>query len=146
MQLSTGRRSPRIATSRGRRKDATTMTPAHRGRAATGQGSCSLIQSVAVSTCCQFWFAEWAPVRDLNAAEPETAVAEYRDTARQGRREDGTTVDSAYRGRAASGLGFLYCTWSRGPGRACGTRCSAFAESSRSGGKTRPHTDAAAVP
>ena len=56
----------------GRRKDGTTVTPAHRGRAASGQASCSLIQLAAVSTCCQFWFTErgtcagsqcrWVPV------------------------------------------------------------------------------------
>ena len=59
------------------------MTPAHRGRAASGQASCSLIQLAAVSTCCPHWFTERAPVRDPNAAEPQPAVAKYRDTARQ---------------------------------------------------------------
>ena len=39
----------------------------------------------------------------------------------------------------------LLCSWSRGPGRTRGTRCSAFAESSRSCGSTRPRTDAAAT-
>ena len=39
----------------------------------------------------------------------------------------------------------LLCSWSRGPGRGRGTRCSAFAESSRSCGSTRPRTDAAAT-
>ena len=34
------------------------MTPAHRGRAASGQSSCSLSNLAAVSTCCQFWFTE----------------------------------------------------------------------------------------
>ena len=43
----------------------------------------------------------------------------------------------------------LLCTWSRGPGRPRGTRCSAFAEKlhvfARSSGSTRPRTDAAAT-
>ena len=34
------------------------MTPAHRGRAASGQSSCSLCNLAAVSTCCPFWFTE----------------------------------------------------------------------------------------
>ena len=50
------------------------------------------------------------------------------------RRRNVTTP--ACRGRVASGQGSLYCTWSRGPDRAHGARCSAFAESSRSCGTT----------
>ena len=55
MQLSTGRRSPRTATSRGRppqrRND-------HDPRIPRRQAAAYLIQSAAVSTCCPFWFTE----------------------------------------------------------------------------------------
>ena len=74
-----------------RRKNGTTMTPTHRGLSASGQASCSLIQSAAVSTCCQFRFTErgtcagsqcrWAPAGGCQ-------VPRHREA---GRREDGTS-------------------------------------------------------
>ena len=81
--------------------------------------------------------------RCANAAEHRPAVAKNRDTARQAAAKTERHDPRILRkGRPGS----LYCTWSRGPGRARGTRFFAFAESNRSGGKTRPRTDAAATP
>ena len=120
----------------GRRKDGTTMTPAHRGRAASGQASCSLIQSAAVSACCQLWFIEKGHLCGIplplspSRRVPSTATPRGRPP----RRRNVTTP--ACCGRVALGQGSLYCTWSRGPDRAHGTICSAFAESSRSCGTT----------
>ena len=77
-----------------------------------------------------------------NAAEHRPAVAKYRDTARQAAAKT-ERHDPRILRKGRPGQGSLYCTWSRGPGRARGARGSAFAESSRSSGSTRPHTDAA---
>ena len=85
MQLSTGRRSPRTATSRSRppqrRNDHDPRTP-RKGRLRPGKLQLNPIR-------CSFHllpilvYRKGAPVRDLNAAEPQPAGAKYRDTARQ---------------------------------------------------------------
>ena len=85
MQLSTGRQSPRTATSRGRppqkRNDHDPRTP-RKGRLRPGKLQLNPIRS-SFHLLPILVYRKGAPVRDLNAAEPQQAVAKYRDTARQ---------------------------------------------------------------
>ena len=67
MQLSSvakasGRQVPRHREA-GRRKHGTTMTRRTPRKGRLRPGKLQLIQSAAVSTCCQFWFTEKAPVQ-----------------------------------------------------------------------------------
>ena len=95
-----GRQKPRHREA-GRRKDGTTMTPAHRGRAASGQSSCSFSNSLQFPPAAHSGLPKGAPVRHPNAAEPQPTVAKYRETARQA----AAKTDPACRGRVASGQG-----------------------------------------
>ena len=82
----------------GRRKDGTTMTPAHRGRTASGQSSCSFSNSLQFPPAAHSGLPKGAPVRDPNAAELQLAVAKYRDTARQAARRRNVTTPAVAEG------------------------------------------------
>ena len=124
MQLSTGRRSPRTATSRGRppqrRNENDSRTP-RKGRLRPGKLQLNPIR-------CSFHLLPILVYRKGHLCRIPMPLA--------GRREDGTSRPQHAAEGSPQGQGSLYCTWSRGPGRARGTRCSAFAESSRSCGTT----------
>ena len=133
MQLSTGRQSPKTATSRGRppqRRNVHDPRTPRKGRLRPGKLQLN-------PTRCSFHLLPTlvyrkghlcgipmplSPSRRL----PSTATPRGRPPCRR------NVTTPACRGRVASGQGSLYCTWSRGPGRARGARCSAFAESSSS--------------
>ena len=95
------------------RQAGTTMTPAHRVRAASGQASCSLIQSAAVSTCCPLLFTERGHLCGIpmplspSRRSPRTATPRGRPP----RRRNVTT--SAYRERSP----YARALQSRGLGR-----------------------------
>ena len=132
VELSTGRRSPKTATSRGRppqrRNDHDPRTP-RKGRLRP----CKLQLN---PTRCIFHLLPILVYRkghlcgipmplSHSRRSPSTATPRGRPP----RRRNVTTPANC--GRVASGQGSLYCTWSRGPGRAREARCSALAESSR---------------
>ena len=143
----TGRRSPRTATSRGRppqrRNDHDPRTP-RKGRLRPGKLQLHPIR-------CSFHLLPTLVYRKAHLCGipmplspsrrlPSTATPRGRPP----RRRNVTTP--ACRGRVASGQGSFVA---RGPevlAALRGTRCSAFAESSRSCGTTRHHTDAACTP